>query len=81
MRQSQNKPLSIEEHRHLGTELRKARVRMHELCRLVVELYGSNNPAAFSFLRAAESIDRLCGEMEAQAVRDWPGQHIGGIYS
>jgi hypothetical protein len=81
MRQNTTNPLSLEEHRHLGVEIKKARARMQELCRLVVEVYGPNSQSAFSFLRAAESLDRLAIEMEAQAERDWPGQYFGGIYS
>ena len=54
---------------------------MHEFCRLIVDAYGPKSQAAFNFLKAAEALDRLCLEMESQASHDWPGQHVGGIYS
>ncbi len=80
MRPASSNPLTLDEHRHLGVELRKTRVRIHELCRLVVDVYGPNTQAAFSFVKAAEAIDRLCTDMETQAAHDWPGQYLGGIY-
>ncbi len=74
-------PLTLEEHRELGTELRKTRSRMHELCRLVDELYGPNNRATFAFVKLTEAMDRLCADMQTQAERDVPGHETSGFYS
>jgi hypothetical protein len=48
---------------------------------VVSEVYGPNNQAAFSFSKAADALDRLCVDMQAQAARDWPGYHTDGFYS
>ncbi len=74
-------PLTLEEHRELGGELRRARVRLHELCVLVASLYGPNNHAAFSFQKVADAVDRLCADLEAQAAHDWPGYKTDGFYT
>jgi hypothetical protein len=74
-------PLTLEEHRQLARELRLTSARLHELCSLVVSLYGSESRAAFTFSRAAESVDRLRHEMQTQAAVDWPEavhEHIYG---
>jgi hypothetical protein len=73
-------PLTPEEHRELAVELRRTRNRVRELCSVVVGIYGPNNPAAFSFLKVAESMDRLCNDMQAQAARDCPGMAIPDLY-
>jgi hypothetical protein len=73
-------PLTLDEHRELAAELRRTRNRMRELCNVVVGIYGPNNSAAFTFLKAAESMDRLCNDMQAQAARDCPGAAIPEIY-
>jgi hypothetical protein len=80
MRPEESIPLTLEEHRELGAELRKARGRMRELCDLVTAVYGPNNQAAFSFSKAAEAVERLCSDMQAQAERDLPGYHVDGFY-
>ena len=70
MRPETPDPLTSEEHRQLGQELRAANARMRQLCDLVVGVYGPNNGAAFSFQKAAEAMERLCHDMETQASRD-----------
>jgi hypothetical protein len=73
-------PLTLEEHRELGMEVRKIRARIHELCNLVVDVYGPNDQAAFTFLKVAEAIDRLRADMQIQAAHDWPGHSTDGFY-
>jgi hypothetical protein len=73
-------PLTLEEHRELARELRASNARMRELSKLVVTVYGPNNQAAFSFLKAAEALDRLCNDLKAQASQDYPGYPIGSLY-
>jgi hypothetical protein len=65
-------PLTMDEHRELARELHAAGARLRELCSLVVGLYGVESRAGFSFLRAAESVDRLRHELQTQAALDWP---------
>ncbi|MDR3722050.1 MAG: hypothetical protein P4L00_10655 [Candidatus Acidoferrales bacterium] len=81
MRPAESIPLTLEEHRELGAELRGTRARIQELSRVVNEVYGPNSQAAFSFLKAAEALDRLSVDLQAQAARDWPGYRTDGIYS
>jgi len=73
-------PLTLEEHRDMARELRASNARLRELCQLVVTIYGPNNQAAFTFLRAAEAMERLCNDMQAQAAQDYPGYPIGSLY-
>jgi len=80
MRQSTPTPLTLEEHRELGGELRQTRARLHKLCDLVMTVYGPNNRAAFDFQKTAEAMDRLCAELQAQAARDLPGFETDGFY-
>lgn len=81
MRPSESAPLTLEEHRELGCELRRTRVRIHELCAVVTDVYGPNTRAAFSFAKAAEALDRLCLDLQAQATRDLPGYGAETFYS
>jgi hypothetical protein len=74
-------PLTLEEHAELGRELRQNRLRLHELCSVIVDVYGANNRAAFTFRKVIESMDRLAGDMEAQAAADHPGNQVAGLYS
>jgi hypothetical protein len=74
-------PLTLEEHRELGKEMRTAGARLQELCILVVKIYGAQNPAARRFLEVTEAIEDLKHELEAQAERDWPDQPAEGIYT
>jgi len=73
-------PLSIEEHRQLGHEISAANARLRELCKLVVTVYGPQNRAAFSFLKAADAVERLCHELQAQVVKDHPGYSTEKFY-
>ena len=81
MRPAESIPLTLEEHRELGAEVRRTRARIQELCTLITEVYGANNQAAFSFSKAAEALERLCDDMQAQAARDLPGFHTDSFYS
>jgi hypothetical protein len=47
-------PLTLEEHRELGHEVRAVNARLQELCKMVVSVYGPNNQAAFTFLKVAD---------------------------
>ncbi len=73
-------PLTLEEHRQLARELRLTSARIRELCELVVSIYGTESRAAFSFSRAAESVERLRHEMQTQASLDWPEASQEKIY-
>jgi len=73
-------PLTLEEHRELGAEMRAANARLQELCKLVVSVYGPHNSAAFTFIKAAEQVSRLCQDLQAQAAKDLPGYPIDGLY-
>ena len=73
-------PLTLEEHRDLGAEVHSARVQMRQLCDLVVGVYGPNNQAGFSFLKAVESLDRLNQDLRAQAAQDLPGYPVDKLY-
>ena len=73
-------PLTLEEHRELGAEMRMVNARLQELCKVVVSVYGPNAQAAFTFLKAAEQINRLCQDLQAQAAKDLPGYSTDGLY-
>ena len=81
MRPESLNPLTLEEHRELGAELRGTRLRMHELCALAMSVYGPQNRAAFEFVKTAESMDRLCEDLQTQAAHDWPGHSTEGFYT
>ena len=74
-------PLTLEEHRELGLELKKASARLRELAALVQTVYGPQNQAAFTFQRLTDSLDRLCGDLQAQANEDLPGFNTDGLYT
>ncbi|MGO9893000.1 MAG: hypothetical protein ACLPX8_02145 [Bryobacteraceae bacterium] len=73
-------PLTRDEHYELGRELRAVSARMRELCGLVVSVYGPNNQSAFQFQKATEILDRLRGDLQAQAGADLPGFDVHGYY-
>ncbi len=81
MRPSTPVPLTLDEHRELGAEIRRSRARLRELSALVASVYGPSNQAAFSFQKAADAMDRLCLDLQTQAARDLPGYNIDGIYT
>ena len=70
-------PLTLEEHTELGQELRRTRLRLHELCSVIEDVYGAHNRAAFSFRKVIETMDRLVGDMESQSAADHPGHKVG----
>ena len=80
MRPETSTPLTLEEHRELSREIRTARARLRELCNVVTGVYGPNNRAGFSFLKAADSMDRLCKDLQEQVSRDYPGQDVHDLY-
>ena len=73
MRRETTNPLTLQEHKQLGSEIRTTGARLHQLCDFVVSVYGPNNRAAFSFLKVVEAMDRLCVDLEGQANKDCPG--------
>jgi len=81
MRPETVNPLTLNEHRQLGTELRATTARLRQLCDVVVSVYGPQSRAAFSFQKTMETLDRLCSDMEAQANRDLPGHGPENFYS
>lgn len=80
MRRDSPNPLSLEEHRQLGKELRVTNARLRQLSALVLSLYGPNNGAAFTFQKVAEAMDHLCNELENQASHDLAGYHAETFY-
>jgi hypothetical protein len=80
MRPEVSSPLTLKEHRELRRELRAARARLRELSNVVVAVYGPNNRAAFSFLKIADAMDRLCQDLQVQVSQDYPGRNVDGLY-
>jgi hypothetical protein len=80
MRPQTSTPLTLEEHRELGAEMRAVDARLQELCKVVVSVYGPNAQAAFTFMKAAEQVKRLCQDLQAQAAKDLPGFPTDGFY-
>jgi hypothetical protein len=66
-------PLTLEEHRELGREMSATNARLRELCHLVVSVYGPQNRAAFSALKATAAMERLCQDLQTQVTVDYPG--------
>jgi hypothetical protein len=81
MRPESLSPLTLEEHRQLGEEIKAMSGRMHELARVVASVYGPNNQAAFGFLQLVEVVDRLQKDLQSQAEKDLPGYPVNGFYS
>jgi hypothetical protein len=73
-------PLTLQEHRELGREIRQASVRLRELEHLVNSVYGPSNPASYAFAKAVEAIVRLQADLENQAGEDLPGFIVDGLY-
>ena len=59
---------------HASTE------RLRSLCDLIVQVYGTNNLASFSFLKAMEAMDRVKYELKSQAAQDLPGHATDNFY-
>jgi hypothetical protein len=72
--------LTIDEHRELGREMKATAKRLRLLCDLVVGVYGPNNRAAFSFLKAMDAIERLEQDLATQAMHDLPGYPSNDLY-
>jgi hypothetical protein len=73
-------PLTLDEHRELGAEIKAASARFRELEHLVVSVYGPVNSASISFGRVVEALERLQREMEAQAATDVPSHRTYDLY-
>jgi hypothetical protein len=73
-------PLTQEEHRELGRELRATEARLRELCDVVLAVYGPHNRAAFGFQKMLDSLNRLRADMQTQVGRDYPGYGVDGTY-
>ena len=80
MRPETSNPLTLDEHRQLGSELRATNARMRQLCDLVAGVYGPNNRAAFTFRKLVETMERLRQELETQAGRDLGGNSSDTFY-
>ena len=72
--------LTIDEHRELGREIKATAKRLRVLCDLTVGVYGPNNRAAFSFLKALNAIERLQQDLATQAIHDLPGYPSNDLY-
>jgi hypothetical protein len=46
----------------------------------VVEVYGPQNHAAFTFQKIVEALDSLSEDMQAQAAEDLRGETVEGFY-
>ena len=73
-------PLTLEEHRELGKAVGAVTGRLHELCDLVLNVYGPNNQAAFTFVNVTQQLDRLCQDLQSQARKDLPGFEVEKLY-
>jgi len=81
MRGAENRiPLSLEEHRELGREMKATVRRLRVLSALVVDVYGPANRTAFSFLKAMEAMERLEQDLATQVSNDYPGHPTSDIY-
>jgi hypothetical protein len=60
--------------------MRASTERLRSLCDLIVQVYGTNNIASFSFLKAMEAMDRLKYELKSQAAQDLPGHPLDNFY-
>ncbi|HEY1221246.1 MAG: hypothetical protein ABSE42_04650 [Bryobacteraceae bacterium] len=81
MRTERPQPLTRDEHLELGRELKQARTKLNELATLVVEVYGPQNHAAFTFQKIIEALDTLSEDMQAQAAEDLRGEPVEGLYT
>jgi len=74
------RPLTLEEHRELGKEVGAVTARLHQLCELVLTVYGPNNQAAFTFQQVTQQLERLCQDLQSQARKDLPGFDVERLY-
>ena len=54
--------------------------RLRVLSALVVDVYGPASRAAFSFVKAMETLERLEQDLATQAMHDLPGYPTNDIY-
>jgi hypothetical protein len=73
-------PLSFDEHRELGRDILRTRAHMRQLAALMMTVYGPQSRTTFTYQKVNEAIDRLCGEMQAQAELDCPGLDASSFY-
>ena len=73
-------PLTLEEHRELGRELRVTSARLRELHQLLISVYGPQHLAAAEFRRVSEGLGRLRQDLQTQAAADLPGYPVDGLY-
>ncbi len=73
-------PLTLEEHRELGDEMKRTTARLRELCDLIVSVYGPQSRSGYSFLNAIQALERLHQELEVQALQDVKG-YVEKLYS
>jgi hypothetical protein len=73
-------PLTIEEHRELGREMKATAQRMRALCDLVVAEYPPPSRTSFSFQKVVEAIEQLEQDLATQAMRDLPGYPSNDLY-
>lgn len=64
----------------MGREMSAINARLRELSQLFVTVYGPNNQASFTFLKTAESMERLCHDLQSQVTLDHPGYSVERIY-
>jgi hypothetical protein len=64
----------------MARELRAVTVKIRELSNMAAGIYTIENRAAFSFVKAAEGLERLLREMQAQAALDCPEDHTEHLY-
>jgi len=81
MRPDTPQPLTRDEHLELGRELKRARVKLHELASLVVDVYGAQNQATLTFQKLIATLDTLTEDLQAQAAEDLHGQRVSGFYT
>ncbi|HEY2018605.1 MAG TPA: hypothetical protein VGH38_34105 [Bryobacteraceae bacterium] len=80
MRRESSQPLTVDEHREMGREIRRTHARLRELCKVVVGIYGQDHRAALTFTQAVQALDRLSETLQAQAARDCPGVPTENFY-
>ena len=73
-------PLTLQEHRELAAELKATAARLHQLCDLVVGVYGPKSPSSYAFQAAVASLDRVFDELEHQALEDSKG-YVDRLYT
>jgi hypothetical protein len=73
-------PLTLEEHRELSHEMKASAARLRQLCGLVVSVYGPQNRAGFSFMKAMDALEHLHHELANQACEDLKGRGVDGLY-